>query len=127
MDNFTLPMALFLAAGAIALFSFLAVATWSDNRRREREAFYRGETLKKLAEMSTDGAVNLLREEERLRIARRRDGIRLGGFVMIAAGIGVGVFLRGVSPHHEAFLLGIPAVLVGAALLGYSYMPAPKE
>jgi hypothetical protein len=29
-------MALFLSVGAIALFSFVAVATWSDNRRRER-------------------------------------------------------------------------------------------
>ena len=33
--------------GSIALFSFLAVTTWSEARRKEREAYYRAETLKK--------------------------------------------------------------------------------
>ena len=37
--------------GSIALFSFLAVAAWSDARRKEREAYYTSETLKKIAEI----------------------------------------------------------------------------
>ena len=41
--------------GSIALFSFLAVASWSDARRKEREAYYRSETLKKIAESSGEG------------------------------------------------------------------------
>lgn len=32
---------IFLAAGAIALFSMIAVASWSAERRKEREAYYR--------------------------------------------------------------------------------------
>ena len=31
--------------GSIALFSFLTVNGWADARRKEREAYYRGETL----------------------------------------------------------------------------------
>ncbi len=38
--------------GSIALFSFLGVASWTDARRKEREAYYRSETLKKISESS---------------------------------------------------------------------------
>ena len=42
--------------GSIALFSFLGVASWSDARRKEREAYYTGETLKKISEGSGEAA-----------------------------------------------------------------------
>ena len=54
--------------GSIALFSFLSVAAWSDARRKEREAYYRSETLKKIAESSGEGAkaaIELLREQKK--------------------------------------------------------------
>ena len=53
--------------GSIALFSFLAVATWADARRKEREAYYKSETLKKIAESSGEGAraaIELMREQQ---------------------------------------------------------------
>ena len=37
--------------GAVALFSFLAVASWANARRREREAYYKSEAIKKIAEI----------------------------------------------------------------------------
>ena len=127
MDFLSLPGALFLSAGAIALFSFLAVATWSDNRRREREAYYKTETLKKLSEMPSDVAVALLREEEHLARRRQREGIRLGGLVTAAAGAGFAVFLWGLVPERPVYLLGVIPVLVGLALLVYAYWLAPRE
>src|ERR1051326_7324662 len=36
---------------AIAFFSYLGVKSWLDAQRREREAFYRSEAIKKVAEM----------------------------------------------------------------------------
>ena len=69
IDMFSLPLALFLSVGAVAVFSFVAVAVWSDNRRKEREAYYRSEALKKMIEAQGTGAssaVELLRQEERI-------------------------------------------------------------
>src|ERR1039458_8145939 len=80
--------------GSIALFSFLGVASWSDARRKEREAYYTGETLKKIAESSGDGAksaVEYLREQHRNTIRRRIEGIKLGGLITAAVGIGLTV------------------------------------
>ena len=48
------PLFLFLGVASVALFSFVAVVVWSQERRREREAYYKSETLKKIAE--TQGA-----------------------------------------------------------------------
>ena len=64
-------MALFLSVGAIALFSFISVATWSDNRRREREAFYKSEALKKLAESPSGDALAVL--------PKKKGSLRSGG------------------------------------------------
>ena len=127
MNEFTLPMALFLSVGAIALFSFVAVATWSDSRRREREAYYRSETLKKIAEMGTDNAVAVLREEERNALRRRLEGIKLGGLVTAAAGIGLMVFLRALVADEPVYLVGLIPLLVAASLLAYSYIVARKD
>ncbi len=127
VDFVTLPVAVFLSVGAIALFSFLAVATWSDNRRREREAFYKSDTLKKLSEMSADTANSLLCEDERLTRRRQRESARLGGLVTVATGVGLAVFLWGIVPERRVYLLGLIPLLVGLALLAYARWLAPKE
>jgi hypothetical protein len=51
--------------GLLGLFSFLAVQTWSKERRREREALYRSEAIRKIAEMAPnvpEPVLNLLRQ-----------------------------------------------------------------
>lgn len=117
--------------GSIALFSFLGVASWSDARRREREAYYTGETLKKIAESSGEGAkaaIELLRERDRSDFRRRRDGLKLGGLVTAAVGIGVMILLRGIV-HDEPniYLVGLIPLLVGVSLLVYAYFMASAE
>jgi hypothetical protein len=50
---------------AIAFFSFLAVSSWVNARRKEREAFYKSEAIRKIAEMPTappEPVLNLLRD-----------------------------------------------------------------
>ena len=126
----SLPVFAFLSIGAISVFSFVAVAAWSDARRREREAYYRSETLKKLAETQGAGgnaALDFLREEEKSVYRRRREGMKLGGLITVAVGIGFMVFLRAEERNEPAYLLGLIPLLIGIALLAYVYVLAPKN
>jgi hypothetical protein len=128
--NNELPLFLFLSVGAIALFSFVAVAAWADARRKEREAYYRSETLKKLAETQATGgssALEFLREQDRLASRRQREGQKLGGLITTAVGFGMMIFLRAVEHEKPAYLVGLIPLLVGVALLTYAYVLAPKE
>ena len=54
MNAFTLPLALFLAVAVSGMWAFVAVVSWADIRRKEREAYYRHETMKKVAEMPAE-------------------------------------------------------------------------
>jgi hypothetical protein len=125
--NDTLALA-FLIVGAVALFSFLAVATWSDNRRREREAYYKNETIRKAMEMpgATPATVQeFVREQQALADGRRREGLKLGGLVTVAVGVGIVVFLIG-KPGPRIFTLGAIPLFIGIALLGYAYFMSPR-
>ncbi|HJQ99909.1 MAG TPA: hypothetical protein VJ826_16460 [Candidatus Polarisedimenticolaceae bacterium] len=115
--------------GSIAMFGFLAVAWWVDARRREREAFYRSEVLKKLAEAGAEGsatALEMFREQQRSAGSNRLETQRLGGLVLAAVGVGLMALLRGVATNESAWLSGLIPTLVGAVLLIYSYGLAPK-
>ena len=116
--------------GSIALFSFLAVASWSDARRKEREAYYTSETLKKIAESSGEGAksaMELLREKEKNGIRRRLEGMKLGGLITAAVGIGVIALLHGLEHEEPVYLAGVIPLLIGLAMLLYVFVLAPKE
>ena len=115
--------------GSIALFSFLGVASWSDARRKEREAYYRSETLKKIAESSGEGAksaLELMREQERNFVKRRLEGMKIGGLITVAVGVGLMVFLHGVEHEESVYFVGLIPLLVGVALLLYPLLLAPK-
>lgn len=127
MNTFTMPLALFLSIASIAVFSFVAIVSWSDIRRREREAYYKSESLKKIAEMPGDSAVAMLREVERAAMRRQREGVKLGGLITNAAGIALMVFLRAMAPDRAVYLAGLIALLIGAALLAYAYFLAPQD
>ncbi len=114
-------MTIFLPVTMIAVFAFTSVASWADARRREREAFYRSETLKKIAESSGAGgaaALEVLREEDRNALRKQRDAQRLGGFINIGVGIGLMVFLHGIA-DSSAYLIGLIPFFVGLALFAH--------
>jgi hypothetical protein len=136
MDLHGFPLFMFLSVGAIALFSFIAVASWAEARRKEREAYYRSEAIKKIAETQGAGgpaAIEYLREEDRLKRRRvleaQKQGQKLGGLTTVACGIGLMAFLWAVGDKDSkgVFLVGAIPFLIGVALLVYAYVMAPKE
>ncbi len=121
---------LLLAILLVAFFSFLTVAVWSDNRRKEREAFYRSEVLRKIAEGAGGVSVaEVLREQERLARRRRIEGMRVGGLVTTAVSAAFSYFLNVVTTPNRpgAWTLGLVPLSLGLALLAYGYLLAPKE
>jgi hypothetical protein len=122
----------FLAVAAVALYSYLSVNSFVNGRRKEREAYYKNETVRRLMETQGAGAeaaIALLREEDRLQARRRLEGIKLGGLITTGAGIGLMIFLGIANDenHLVGVAIGIVPLMVGLALLLYAYRLAPPE
>lgn len=117
------------AVGAIALFSFLAVIGWAENRRKEREAYYRYEFRKKLVEAGEMNATHLqelMRFEYETEMQRRRQGMVAGGF--ITAGVGLGILFGLQFIREEAvWMVGYIPLGIGGAMLLYALFFAPKS
>ena len=119
--------------GTIGFFTFLVFATWTQAQRREKDAFYKHETLKRISESPDGGAaaMEMLREEQRMKDRRRREGRKIGGLVNFTLGIVLTVFLFAIrasfASYPMLYLVGLVPLAVGAALLAYSYWLAPKE
>jgi hypothetical protein len=127
---------LFLSVGTVALFSFISVAAFSEARRREREAHYKSETIKKISEAQGAGAgaaIEFLREEaarhqeqQKRAMVQRREGMKLGGLVTASVGIGLMIFLRAIVREQPVYLVGLIPLFVGLSLLIYAYFLAPR-
>lgn len=115
----------FLAVGAVALFSFLAINSWSEARRKERESYYKNDMLKKVSDAQGPGAASaleLMREEARIATVRTRQGLQIGGLVTGAVGLGLLIFLRALIGPNGVFLCGLIPLFIGLALYGGSYL-----
>ena len=122
---------MFLSIGAVTLFVvFIPLVSWIDSRRKEREAFYKADMMRRLAEASGEGAksaLELLREEERQKTIKQREGLKIGGLVNLGVGIGLAFMLRSLDVHAP-YLVGLIPGLIGVALLVYVYvMAAPID
>jgi hypothetical protein len=117
----------------ITVFSFLSIAVWVGSRKKEREAFYKSEMLRRIAESSGDGAkqaMDLLREESRLARIKKRETTKIGGLILVAVGLGMVIFMipmRATDPGVPV-LVGLVPGLMGVALLVYAYkLAGPVE
>ncbi|MGE5531594.1 MAG: hypothetical protein ACM3VW_05715 [Bacteroidota bacterium] len=116
--------------GSVAVFGYAAVQVWAESRRKEREAFYRSETLRRYTEGNQpEMLARFLAEEKAARQEMRvqqRESLRLGGLVTMMAGIGLGAMLAGIASQQRYYLVGLVPFLVGLAILVYVYLLAPK-
>jgi hypothetical protein len=127
---------LFLSVTVIAVFTFITVTVWTDARRKEREAYYKAESLRRIAEMPGDAAkyvVEVIREEERNRQLRARsnelkqiEGMKIGGLVLVGVGVGLMAMIGALADKPTAGAVGLIPGLIGVALLIYSLFLAPK-
>jgi hypothetical protein len=124
----------FLSVGAVSLFVvFIPLVSWIDARRKEREAFYRADTIRRLAESSGEGAkaaMELLRESDRLERIKTLEGLKIGGVITLAVGVALTIFLRvheGGGPG-SSYLVGLIPGLIGVAMLVYVFfLAAPVD
>jgi hypothetical protein len=122
----------FLSISAVALFAvFLPIATWLSSRRQEREAFYKAETFRRVAEATGEGAraaLELIRDEERFRRIKSREGLKIGGVINICVGVSLVIFLRSLGGASSPYLCGLIPGFIGVGMLIYVYfLAAPIE
>jgi hypothetical protein len=119
----------FLSVGAVALFAvFIPLVTWIDSQRKEREAFYKAETIRRLTEASGEGAkaaADLLREQDRQQRMKIREGMKIGGLINLAVGIALVIFLRALIGNEPVYLCGLIPGFIGVAMLTYALFLAP--
>lgn len=121
---------IFLGAGTVSMFSFLAVASWCSARLKERDSFYKNDMLKKMAENAGEGAnaaLAMLREENRIAALRRKASLREGGLVTASVGLAIMLFLRALIHNQPIYLCGLIVLLPGLALLASAYLLAPSQ
>jgi hypothetical protein len=104
------------------------VATWAGTRQQEREAYYKADMMKKIAEIGGERspALEYLREQERIRMAKQVGGFRLGGLICVAVGIGLMILLHALVSVNGVYLTGTIPLLVGVALLVYGSWMMPQ-
>ena len=116
----------------VAVFTFVAIATWSDNRRKERESFHRHETYRKMLDRPGESAADvlaLMRHEEAQRQSQKVEGLRLGGMITTVVGVALMVFFYFLIGGSPLFLVGIIPLLIGLVLVVYGFfmMKRPNE
>jgi len=122
---------LFPLAVIVVVFTFVLVIHWLDSQRKEREAYYKSETLRRITEAPGEGAkaaVELIREDERVKEMKAREGLKIGGVITFAVGVALAIFLHSLMSHGNSdvpYLVGLIPAFVGVAMLGYVYFMAP--
>jgi hypothetical protein len=112
---------------AIGLLTFLTVATYLSQRRKERDTYYRFELRKKALEQGApaEALIELQHQEDLLHQRRRRESQRLGGLITAGSGIGL---LGIVLTKHDSEAIGVAflPLFIGLALFVYAQWMAPR-
>ena len=109
--------------------SFVAVLGWFDHKRKEREAHFRSETVRRIMESGDSAAaLEFVREIGKESALQVRSKARLAGLITLGAGIGLMVFLAALVSGAPVYLVGLIPVSVGVALLVFTeIMQRPKS
>jgi hypothetical protein len=113
----------------ISVFTMIIFSIWFGSRQKEREAFYKAETLRRITESSGEGAkaaIEVMREEEHLRRVKSRESMKIGGLICVAVGVAMLIFLKALTATDPGapYLAGLVPGLIGVALLVYVFFLA---
>ena len=114
-------------AGSVALFTFLAVASWAEQRRKERESYYRYEFRKQLVDagkMDASDVRDLMQYEQETTLYRARQSSLVGGFVLLGVGGGLLFGLQWID--EGVWMVGYIPLFIGLALTIYAVFVAPR-
>lgn len=111
---------------AVVFFSLVAMV-WIEARRKERQAFYFSEMVKKIGESSDTAAAQFLRENARIKRVRMREGMTIAGLVGTLAALGLMIFLHGIVTEQPVYLVALIPLLSCAGLLAYARFMFPLE
>lgn len=124
----------FLSVVMICVFTFISIAVWTEARRKEREAYYKAETMRRMTDTPGEGArvvLEMMREEERIDRqkaafdeAKKREGLKIGGIVNLCIGVALYLFMRSIGGPA---MVGAFPFAVGIALTVYAYALAARQ
>lgn len=108
--------------GIVTTFGFVGLIIWAKHRRTERQAFYRHELIKQLAEkaVSEEQLLAFMREEAKVRQQNRRQGLLVGGLITLAVGIGYMIGFQWID--DEVWMIGAIPALIGVAMLASAFL-----
>ena len=122
------------AVAIICVFTFVSIDTWSKNRLKEREEYYKNETYQKMLDGSSESVEavrQMIREEERREELQQRrsqkQGLLMGGVITAVVGLGVGIFLYSLVPDEPVFLVGLIPLLIGLVLTVFGVLMSAPE
>ena len=115
----------------VATFTFVSVVHWIDSQRKERDAFYKAETIRRVTEASGEGAkaaLELMRTDERLKRLKGREALKITGLINLSVGVGVMIFLHELLAGTAIYLCGLIPALIGLGFLVYVFfLASPVE
>lgn len=113
----------------IAGIAMIVLIVYFGEKRKAKQALYRNELLKKIADSQGDAAdkiMEMIRQEELDIKIRRREGIKLGGLITAAAGLGAMALLFMLAPAQPVWISGVVPLLIGLALFIYAQVLSPR-
>jgi hypothetical protein len=116
-----------IAALLVPVFSFVSVVVWAQERRKERQAFYLSDMVKKMADSPNTSPTEFLREFERTKSRRVREGMRLGGLISSVAIGALFIVAWASSSGGHGYLVTLIPFSACAALFLYAEFLAPRD
>ncbi len=111
-----------------AFLTFLSFVIWFEGRQKEREAHYRDEMARKIAEAEDSRPIlEYVRANEQTDAQRVKLKVSIRGLVTSAVGAALMIFLYMLVPTSAVYLIGLFPLFVGIVLLSYSgFMMKPR-
>ena len=114
---------LFLATSVVAFLTFMTIVVWSENRRKERQEYYRFEFRKRLVDagkMDAAAVASLVQYEHDLGLRQGREKVRVAGIVIF--GVGAGTCLGLSFLDNAIWMLGLIPLGLGLSMLLYGLL-----
>lgn len=118
-----------VAVTGTAFFTFITFVIWLEGRRKEREAHYRDEMARKVAEAGESSSIlDYVRANAQADAEQVRLKARVAGLINLAVGVGLMILLYQLVPSAAVYLVGLIPLFIGVVLLILSeFMMKPTD